>query len=130
MDAEQRATQRELLRARAALERVQLAEQLALLSRPLGPGRLASVARLKASTFSRTSLLRLAATAVALVRRQPTLLSVAISLASRFRRLRILRWALLAGGVAYVAWSVARESGAGDEAADEMSNFDPDLGRS
>jgi hypothetical protein len=125
MDPDQRAVQRELLRVRAALERAQLAQQLEVLSHPVGSGRLAGFARLRASGFRGTSLLRLASALLALVRRQPVLLSAAISIATRFTRSRVLRGALLAAGVAYVAWSISRASSEADEPSGEMSKVDP-----
>jgi hypothetical protein len=117
--AEDRALQRNLLAARAMLERAQLLQQLDTLS-PAGKaqGVRAGLARLAQRSPHGRTWLGVALSAVRLLRSHPILVPM-VTVASRLVHGRGWRWLVVAGVVGAVAWSLQRPSrGAGDTAGE------------
>jgi acetylornithine/succinyldiaminopimelate/putrescine aminotransferase len=103
-DRELRTLKRDLLLARAAVQRAQLAHQLDRLQ-----GRTHGVRHLAGSVLgtrllSSAPLLMAAANAVRFVRRQPWVVPTVVTSVARLSRTRTLRWVVLAGVVAAAAW--------------------------
>ncbi|MGE5713363.1 MAG: hypothetical protein ACM32F_05770 [Betaproteobacteria bacterium] len=106
-EREQRALRRELLLARAAAERVMLADQLETLetrSRTGIAGLLIGGARRAGSS----GWLGTARSVVRLARAQPWMVPVVVSGVARLARSRTLRWLVVAGTVAAVVWWIRK----------------------
>jgi hypothetical protein len=109
-DRELRALRRELLLARAAAQRAQLAHQLDQLQ-----GRTQGVRRVAGSVLGSrylpgAPLLIAAANALRFARRQPWVVPAIVTGATKLSRARTLRWVVLAGVVAAAAWWIRRSS--------------------
>jgi len=128
-EREQRALRRELLRARAAAERMMLADQLDTLetrSRTGVAGLLIGGARRATSS----GWLGMAASAVRIARAQPWVVPAVVGGVARLARSRTLRWIVVAGAVAAAVWWI-RTGGAStssDETPGEAVSPLPDLG--
>ena len=122
MRAEDRAMQRNLLAARAMLERAQLLQQLDTLSPPDKPLGVASGIGRLAQGSLRGGWVSVALAALQVVRRHPVLLPT-LATAARIARSRVGRVVLLVGVVGAVAWAVQRQ--ARGEAADAAAEDTP-----
>ena len=126
MGPEDRALQRDLLLARAALERAQLLLQLDTLSPPGKPLGVASgLSRLAQGSLRSDTWVTLGLSALQLVRRHPVLVPTLVT-ASRLVRGRVGRLVLLAGVVGAVAWAMQRRSRGTEVAADHEVAADPE----
>src|SRR4249920_2911422 len=127
-DQELGALRIELLRARAAVERMQLLQQLDSID-----GRTRGVRGVASAVFGRhrpsNRVLNLAASAIGFARRQSWLLPAVASVAARLLRIRALRWLLLAGAAGATLWWLAQRTSvpgeaAAEDAADDIDNAD------
>jgi hypothetical protein len=128
-EREHRALRRELLRARAAAERMMLADQLDALetqSRTGVAGLLIGGARRAKSS----GWLGTAASAVRIARAQPWVVPAVVGGVARLARSRTLRWVVVAGAVAAAVWWIrtGRASSSSDETPGEAVSPLPDLG--
>jgi hypothetical protein len=109
-EVEQRTLRRELLLARAAVERAALADRLDELERRSRSGLPGALLR-GASSARRSGLLGVAASGIRLARSQPWLVPAVAGGALRLARSRTLRWVAVAAVVATAVWWVRRQSG-------------------
>jgi hypothetical protein len=109
-EVEQRTLRRELLLARAAVERAALADRLDELERRSRSGLPGALLR-GASSARRSGLLGVAASGIRLARSQPWLVPAVVGGAVRLSRSRTLRWVAVAAVVATAVWWVRRQSG-------------------
>jgi hypothetical protein len=109
-EIEHRALRRELLIARAAMERAEFAERLDVLELRSRSG-LPGVLLRGAGSARRSGLLGVAATGIRLARSQPWLVPAVAGGALRLARSRTLRWVAVAAVVAAAVWWVRRQSG-------------------
>lgn len=129
-EVEQRALRRELLLARAAVERAALTDRLDELERRSRSGLPGALLR-GASSARRSGLLGVAATGIRIARSQPWLVPAVVGGAVRLSRSRTLRWVALAGLAAAAIWWLRRQNGAAvstDEppAGDELPTVSDD----
>ena len=126
VSAEDRAAQRNLLVARAMLERAQLlqtarhAESSWKVARCRAPDCVGS----RSGSLRGRSWLGVALSAVHLLRSHPVLVPL-VTVASRLVRGRGWRWLLVAGVVGAVAWSLQRPSRGADDTADNTAGDAP-----
>jgi len=121
-DQELGALRIELLRARAAVERMQLVQQLdSIDGRTRAVRGVARVVLGQRRPSNRVPTL--AATAIGFARRQSWLLPAVASVAARLLRIRALRWLLLAGAAGATVWWLAQRTSAprGRASAEDMS---------
>ena len=118
---ELRSLKLQLLLARAAAERAQLALQLEQLDgRTRGTRRIFGSAVHGAQRLQSSTLFSLAANALRFARRQPWLVPAVVAGTSKLARSRSLRWVALAGVVAAGVWWVRRSRASGvDESSAE-----------
>lgn len=128
-DREHRALRRELLLARAAAERVMLADQLDTLERRSRTG-VAGLLIGSARRATSSGWLGTAASAVRIARAQPWVVPAVVGGVAKLARSRTLRWVVVAGAVAAAVWWL-RKGGAStssDETSGEAVSPLPDLG--
>lgn len=110
-EREHRALRRDLLLARAAVERAALAERLDVLELRSGRG-LPGMLLGGAASAQRSGLLRAAVTGLRFARSQPWVVPTIAAGAMRLVRSRTLRWVALAAVVAAAVWWVRRQTAA------------------
>src|SRR5215470_1642382 len=96
-ERELRELRRELLLARAAAERAQLAHQVGLLTGGAGTWTPATLAVRAAFALRRSSLIETILAALRVARRQPWIVSAVLAGFARLRRATLTRWLFAAG---------------------------------
>jgi len=126
-DRELRALKRDLLLARAAVQRAQLSHQLERLQGRTHGVRSMAGSVLGSRFLPSAPLLIAAANALRFVRRQPWVIPTMVTGATKLGRTRILRWVVLAGVVAAAAWWL-RQARQATAAAPDSAVEPPDPG--
>lgn len=110
-DRELHELRRELLLARAAAERAQLAYQIdRVTGRTAGGRSVAAVALRAVFGLRRAGPLGVVLTALQIARRQPWLVSAVVASVVRLSRGRLLRWLVLTGALAGAMWWLRRRA--------------------